>query len=215
MQLTDINTLLSKSLDEESLTDKQKSVLQASIKLFAEKGYAETKTADIAKKAGVAEGTVYKHFKTKENILNAILIPFIQGVVPKVASEFSAEVNQVHFDSLKDFLNYIIRDRLNFAVKNQFIAKVFLQEIIQKKKLAVELLTIVKSRLSKSITPVLENLKSKNELVDISTEKFLQYLFSILMGYMVPFIIKNDYQNLNINKITEDATNFLMNGMHP
>lgn len=43
-------------LDEEKMTEKQKKIVQASIEVFAEKGYAGSSTSEIAKKAGVAEG---------------------------------------------------------------------------------------------------------------------------------------------------------------
>lgn len=213
MQLTDIKTLLSQSLDEESLTEKQKSVLQASLKLFAEKGFNETTTSDIAKLAGVAEGTVYKHFNNKKNILNSILTPFIKGVIPRAANEFSEELKSNEFDNLHDFLSYIVRDRLTFAVENQFIAKIFIQELFQKPDLNRELVKIIKERLITNIEPIISKFKRNNELINIDANKFLQYIFSILIGYIIPVILTNNYQKIDINKISNEAVSFLMNGM--
>lgn len=44
-------------------------ILQAAQKLFAHKGYDGTTTYELAQKAGVAEGTVFRHFETKKAIL--------------------------------------------------------------------------------------------------------------------------------------------------
>ena len=53
------------SAKDDVLSSKQQAVLNASLLLFSEKGFDQTSTKDIASAAGVSEGTVYKHFKTK------------------------------------------------------------------------------------------------------------------------------------------------------
>jgi AcrR family transcriptional regulator len=50
-------------------TDTSKRILQAARKLFARKGYDATTTKDLAHVAGVAEGTVFRHFPNKKAIL--------------------------------------------------------------------------------------------------------------------------------------------------
>lgn len=52
--------------------DKREGILLAATKVFAEKGYFNSKVADIAKKAGIADGTVYLYFKSKDEILHSI-----------------------------------------------------------------------------------------------------------------------------------------------
>jgi len=49
--------------------DKRKRILQAAVKVFARKGYFAARVSEIAKKAGVADGTIYLYFKSKEDIL--------------------------------------------------------------------------------------------------------------------------------------------------
>ena len=52
--------------------DKRESILRAAIGVFAHNGYFNSKVADIAREAGVADGTVYLYFKSKEEILHSI-----------------------------------------------------------------------------------------------------------------------------------------------
>lgn len=54
------------------VADKHEAILRAAIKVFARKGYFNSKVADIAGEAGVADGTVYLYFKSKEEILHSI-----------------------------------------------------------------------------------------------------------------------------------------------
>ncbi|GIU83159.1 MAG: TetR/AcrR family transcriptional regulator [Acidobacteria bacterium] len=52
--------------------DKREAILRAAIQVFAENGFFNSKVSDIAKKAGVADGTVYLYFKNKDDILRSI-----------------------------------------------------------------------------------------------------------------------------------------------
>lgn len=64
--------LLIKPKTEKQANWKQQSILKAALRLFAEKGYAGAKISDIAREAGVSDGTVYEYFKNKEDILLSI-----------------------------------------------------------------------------------------------------------------------------------------------
>jgi TetR/AcrR family transcriptional regulator, fatty acid metabolism regulator protein len=55
-----------------AISDKRQAILRAAISVFARCGYFNSKVADIAREAGVADGTVYLYFKSKEEILHSI-----------------------------------------------------------------------------------------------------------------------------------------------
>ncbi len=54
------------------VTDKREAILRAAIKVFANFGYFNSKVSDIAREAGIADGTVYLYFKSKDEILHSI-----------------------------------------------------------------------------------------------------------------------------------------------
>src|ERR687884_645152 len=54
------------------VADKREAILRAATQVFARNGYFNSKVADIARAAGVADGTVYLYFKSKEEILHSI-----------------------------------------------------------------------------------------------------------------------------------------------
>src|SRR5438067_4118565 len=60
------------SPDRAIITDKREAILRAAIRVFARKGYFNSKVADIAAAAGIADGTVYLYFKSKDEILHSI-----------------------------------------------------------------------------------------------------------------------------------------------
>src|SRR3989440_9479278 len=61
-----------KRMARNSSADKRATILRAATRVFARNGYFNSKVADIARAADVADGTVYLYFKSKEEILHSI-----------------------------------------------------------------------------------------------------------------------------------------------
>ena len=55
-----------------SQSPKRRQILDAAVKVFAKNGFYNSKVLDIAKEAGVANGTVYLYFPSKDDILISI-----------------------------------------------------------------------------------------------------------------------------------------------
>lgn len=53
-------------------SSKREKIILASLKLFAKNGYDATPTTLVAKEAGVSEGLIFKHFGTKQGLLDAV-----------------------------------------------------------------------------------------------------------------------------------------------
>ncbi len=49
--------------------DKPQQIIEAAVRVFARKGYYNSRVSDIAREAGIAAGTIYLYFKTKDDIL--------------------------------------------------------------------------------------------------------------------------------------------------
>jgi TetR/AcrR family transcriptional regulator, fatty acid metabolism regulator protein len=102
------------------MTDKSKPksrkdrIMEAALRIFAEKGFQNTTIIEISKEAGVSEATVYEYFGTKEDLLFAIpekitnetlqessrVIPYIKGVEAKIRAIllFYVQLYQVNPD---------------------------------------------------------------------------------------------------------------------
>ena len=70
--------------------DKYHRILEAAIKVFAELGFFQATIAQIAKEAGVADGTIYLYFKNKDDIL----VQFYQYKTRQIFERFREAVNQ-------------------------------------------------------------------------------------------------------------------------
>ncbi|MEQ1946617.1 MAG: TetR/AcrR family transcriptional regulator [Bryobacteraceae bacterium] len=67
--------------------DRRRQLIDVAIQVFARKGFAGTKTKDIASAAGVSEAIVFRHFASKEDLYHAILDAKEQGGAPQLLEQ--------------------------------------------------------------------------------------------------------------------------------
>ena len=70
--------------------DKRRRILQAAVKVFARKGYFAARVAEIAQRAGVADGTIYLYFRGKEDILVSLFDELMAEHVERARAEMQA-----------------------------------------------------------------------------------------------------------------------------
>lgn len=108
--------------------DKRAAILRAATKVFARNGYFNSKVADIAREAGVADGTVYLYFKNKDDVLISL--------VNQTMDEFVA-IGRARIEKLqdpRDKLRAIARMHLESLGADRDLAIVFQVELRQSTK---------------------------------------------------------------------------------
>jgi TetR/AcrR family fatty acid metabolism transcriptional regulator len=73
--------------------DKRERILDAAVRVFARKGFYATRVSEVAKAAGVADGTIYLYFKSKDALLVSLfehrverLLSFLSNALPEAAT---------------------------------------------------------------------------------------------------------------------------------
>ena len=77
-------------------------IIAQAVKLFAERGYAETNLPSIAKAANVAVGTIYRHFKGKEDILNTAFTDIMHYFIFGAFNGKMPDITNAALDSSKE-----------------------------------------------------------------------------------------------------------------
>jgi len=73
--------------------DKRNAILDAATRLFAERGLTAAPTSDISKQAGIAEGTLFTYFKTKNDLINALYREIKLELADAMMSDFPRKKN--------------------------------------------------------------------------------------------------------------------------
>ena len=116
---------------EANLSEKELLILESAIKIFSEKGFNGSTTSQIAKEACVAEGTIFRYFKTKKDILHVLIVRGLEILAPKMvvkSLENFIEKNK-HLNE-KTLIKEIIKERLCLINKNFPLMKVVLSEAL-------------------------------------------------------------------------------------
>jgi len=115
--------------EAEKITDKQKLIIKAAIELFSKQGYAATSTREIAQKAGAAEGSIFKLFPTKKDIILWITKQIINTALFPLISSGIQELMEKPFNSREDFLAAFLENRLELIQEGVPLFKILIQEI--------------------------------------------------------------------------------------
>lgn len=106
------------------MTEKQEKILNTALRMFAEQGYANTSTSSIAKEAGVSEGLIFRHFGSKDKLLDAIVSCGIDEMNEGISKMESITNPKEVLSSSFDFVVDLIRNnyetwKLQISLKYQ------------------------------------------------------------------------------------------------
>ena len=184
------------SNNEQKLTLKQQNILIAAVELISEKGYEKVSTAEIAKRAGVAEGTIFRQYKTKKDLLNAIVRPsYMRFIGDIIAKSFVEEVIAKDYINFDTFLNCIIEDRIEFAKQETPLIKVLIQEITAQEDVREDIKALFLENVYPSFEKTINLFKQKGEIIDIPSITIFRIIITNLFGYLVPRFVL--YPELN------------------
>jgi len=178
-----IENILSSYLDitkEEKMPPGKKKTLEAAIKLFAKQGYNGTSTLQIAKVAGVSQATVFKYFKTKEDLLYSIIVP----VIPKLFSSFLGRVKKAN--SVQELISYVVRDRFEFLEENRNTVRIVFSELLTNEELKKQLLFSISKIFEEfDIVALLKKYKKTNPEIndELTTAEIIRSFAGPIMTY--------------------------------
>lgn len=114
---------------EKTQQDKRERILRAAIKVFARKGFYAARVSEIAKAAGVADGTIYLYFKNKDDVLISIFEDRISRLIVVLKEEIARH------DSPEAKLRRVIEIQLGLLEGQRDLAEVITVNLRQSSKL--------------------------------------------------------------------------------
>ncbi|WP_051271668.1 TetR/AcrR family transcriptional regulator [Shimazuella kribbensis] len=171
-------------LDEKKLTDKQKKILESAIQLFAEKGYNGTTTSEIAKLAGVAEATIFKHYRTKKGLLFRLVIP----ILSKFASPFILNTLIEILDqdkTIEDILSDLIKDRATLIENNWKTIRIVIVESLFHPDLRDALKEQIAKDVIDTVSKKVDHLKKTGKVrSDLPNRVLIRGIMSQVFGFL-------------------------------
>ena len=129
-------------IQKESSSTRDK-ILGTALKLFSKKGYLGATTKEIAKEAGIAEVTLFRHFPSKERLFEEVLntysfLPILRGLLPEISHMSSQKALTViakkfldTLDSRKEMIQIMNSEMRRYPEKIYKIYHEFIGEMIK------------------------------------------------------------------------------------
>ena len=114
--------------------DKRNAILDAATDLFAERGLAAAPTAEISRRADVAEGTLFTYFETKDDLINSLYREIKLELADAMMSDFPRKKN------VRTRLRHVWDRYVNWGIANpkqrKVLAQLTVSEVLTKKSRA-------------------------------------------------------------------------------
>jgi TetR/AcrR family fatty acid metabolism transcriptional regulator len=123
---------LRKTDEELAGREKYQRILDAAVEVIAERGYFKSPVSEIAKRAGVADGTVYLYFKSKDDVLRTAIDATFAKFYKQIADAFQT------IEGPRERLEYIALVHLESYQVNRSMAVLMQTEMRQSAKFIAE-----------------------------------------------------------------------------
>ena len=176
----------------------RQTIEDAAIELFMEQGYHATSMRQIAKRANLALGGIYNHFKSKDEIFEAIVVdkhPY-KKVLPLI--------QDAEGETMEEFLGNAARVVITELTSQPYYIKVMLIEIAEfNGKHGAALI----KEIAPNILPVFERVvKIRKELRVTHPAVLMRSFIGMVLSYMITeIVISNSMLNKLMPKNTLDA----------
>lgn len=182
----------------------KKAIFDAAIKIFSINGYEGATMDDMAQEAGVAKGTLYYHFKSKEEIFKYVITEGIE-----VIKEQITEVTEKEKNALSK-LKALCRLQLNLVYEKKDFFKVIMSQLWGQELRQLELREVI----GKYINSIEKYIKDAMDegVIKKGDPYFMAYIFFGLLCSAAVYELINKGRS-NIDEVTENLMMYILNGI--
>ena len=191
---------------------KKQEILDATIKIFAKKGFKATTLDEIAEKSEFGKGTIYNYFSSKEEIYKEIICSILTKNRKSVQ-----EVDETT-DNLYDFILETTKRQISFCLNNKdaFLLLMF-AKMHHAKSTSPEVSKIMNDHEKKMLKHIAEKTEAafaNKEIRRLDSEKIIRLFKSAGFAYIYDLIMSQNLKEENIDDEAIFITDILFNGIN-
>jgi AcrR family transcriptional regulator len=201
--------------EDDKMTEKQIKIVQAAVEIFSAKGYSGSSTSEIAQKAGVAEGTIFRHYKTKKDLLLSIVAPIMSKLIAPFALKDFTRILEAEYPEVEDFLRAVIRNRMDFARKNFPVLKIFLHEIPFHEELQAQFKEIIAQQVLQRAEKAVKHFQAQGKLIQLPASTSLRLITTTIIGLILVRFLFLPHADWDDDQEIEYTIDYIMHGLAP
>lgn len=176
-------------------------ILIKSLDLFSKKGYYATSIDEIGEACNIKGPAIYRHYKNKEAILNAI--------IENIENNYAKNINQgLYISTKEEFIDFTYK-MVNYTINNEMIIKsrMFLSiEQFRNEKVAKLLSFHQFDFIVSNYQKIFDNLLSLN-IIEEKDTYLLAFLFTSPITLIISLSDRKIYDKDKLNKLLEEYVN--------
>ena len=198
------------SLQDQLIATKRTHILNAATHLFAEKGFHATTIKDIARAAGVADGTIYNYFENKP----ALLLSLFDQTTETASGDIDPA--QLSALDLRSFLKLYVRQPLQAFEANDFeLFKVMMSEIMVNRELRERFSAQFLGPMIRGAEQFAQTWATRNGVTFERSDLTMRVISSVIIGLLVQRVLGDDVLTEAWDELPDTLADLLMNGIEP
>lgn len=193
---------------EIKLDKTEQKIVDATIFLLDKEGISGTTTKKIAKKAEVSEVTVFRKFKSKNNLLKIAKIYYSDYFLEKINDIF----NDYEDTDLESLLKHIWWNLVNFLDDNMDIIKIALDELMSNHE-EEKIFSKFSDEVLKNLTKIFQEQIDKGKIRIINPSAAALTVYSVIVEGIIFWKFESKVSNDDINKYLDDFLDIFINGI--
>jgi AcrR family transcriptional regulator len=171
---------------EKPQTEREAAIIQAATRLFGEKGYDATRTAQIASSAGVTERTLFRYFPSKNALYRRVMFPAIlAAALPRELTDLSRLFGS-DSESYSDWHRRILKMRIEVARHSGPQFRMLLAALMTDEALRRKVIELWKKNLWETAVVAVRRYQQRGQLrSDLPAEAIARSIISLNLGYIV------------------------------
>jgi AcrR family transcriptional regulator len=196
------------SIQEQLIVARRDQILDAAAKVFAEKGFHPATVRDVAKEAGIADGTIYNYFQNKSALLLGILDRMRESVMQ--SADFSTAIDM----DIRSFMRVYLHHPLMALKEDNFeLFRAIVSEITVNTELR-ELYRqqILEPRLADA-APQFQRWVEQGILRPIDIDLTVRTLSGLVMGLMLQHIMGDKTLEARWDELPDFLADLILDGL--
>ncbi|GIK66143.1 MAG: AcrR family transcriptional regulator [Chloroflexota bacterium] len=197
---------------ERRIARRRADILEAAMKVFAEKGIRQATTKEIAEAADIAEGTIYNYFANKEELVAAMLMH-----IGEVESRVADYAEGLKFDLRTFFHDYMLK-RYRALDSNHKLIGIIFSEVLNTPEMRDIYMRRTFMPGTKLLEEHLQTRIDRGELPAMDVPTITRLIISTVLGLHLMIATGDEVTTAlwaDPEKFTDSLTDFLFNGIVP
>jgi AcrR family transcriptional regulator len=167
----------------------RKQILDASLKLFSEKGFARTSVRDIAQAAGITDAAIYYHFNSKRELFDALIDE--RGFTRALEDLENADIERVGLGPREALLG-LATGALDFIYQNKDVMKVLMLEAMAEDEVAAEEYRTLRDRWERALARILRHYAGQGLLRTEAVDELATQIVVTVIGAFADYMMTPD-----------------------